>query len=1070
MKFNKPLLFLWSASLSLSGGLSAQELLPAKGFPLVIESAQNRLLPSGEQGSIKIPVYGNGSFSVNCDAGWLQAGAGKNYIGLSYTANPEAGQRSAVVNIKNASNVEQNLVISQPGNATLEHVVSNWLRIFPTSYKANQSQPGADIALTQDGNYGTNYHSPWKTSISEENPAILTYYFDTPQHLDLVNYVPVNGNGKFGLVDIYYKQGNASDFSLLGQYDFNMVSTPTAVYFGSQGKDNITCVEFRVKTGYSFTPGIQYYATCAEMEFKRELTPNEIYQEKIKNITAVSEGVPAQEGEDISKTLDSNFSTLFHTNYSQAINSEHPAILTYTLSEPTLLEKVVYVPRKNLRDDNTPETNGNFGQVEVLYTTENETTFTTLLTKDFGKASTNTEIDFSSVQDPVTSVRFIVTSGGGNFASCAEMEFYEAKTYSSDYSIFGDDVYTQLKDGVTQTDIDAITDPFVKGLAQDLYDHNYNTDYRVADYPCLLSPQALSAEWNTPGKLYDQLQGVTGINISKGKNVIIVSGAATDIPLILKVVSWYNGNGKDPVEHDYTLINGINTINYEGEYDGLAYISYYAGSNPEQYSPVKVHFVYGQVNGYLSPDKTNEEMHQLCANARNTCMDLVGEHVHSIWTARGLYDYCKASDGSSLGYRQYMNLLDTLIGWEHQLLGFKKYNRVPQNKTMAYVNYTNYMFQGGYGVSFKYDQEERVLNCRRLMYDDSDAIWGLSHEWGHQHQMQPYFCWAGLGESSNNMNSCYNVLHMGYTSDQASRIQDNWTAAYNHLLLGNTTKNSKKIHQYVGTGKGDYVKNGDIYEFVGENAGDYIYEETTYGPGAVADKRNMAYTNRAFFNWCPAIQTLIDQQFKYGLRIPAFDDTEKTVSTNELYVEENTAAFFMLYCYFSDKNHADYVKDFQEDLYEALRQNDNPEGSTVEKKDGVDKYELLASAQNGNKNGKYEVFASTYPQSCWITEGYLTENAQWTQNSVPFIFNYIRKASRLCGYNLFDYFDKMGFLRTIVLAIDDYGMKYYALTADMKAEFKTDMENLGLKPLTSDMIEKITHANIPTFSTPVIPN
>lgn len=1058
------LLFTWC------GVSHAQSQLPAKGYPLVVESSSNRQLESSQAGSLTIPVYGQG-FEATSNASWLKLTTGDNRIQLNYTANKEAGQRSATITVKNASNHTAELTVTQPGLQMLESVQSDWLRIFPTRSEVNQYQPGAGIENTQDENSNTLYHSQWDKSISPDDPAILTYHFDTPQHIDLVNYVPTpNGNGRFGQVDIYYKLKNASTYTLLGHYDFKMAGTPTPVYFGTDGMDNIVSVQFVVNTGYSFTSGIEYYATCAEMEFKRKLAPNESFLKRIEGVTATSTGIPAQSGEDVSRTLDSNLTTLFHTDYNQTVSAGNPAILTYTLPEGKQLSKVVYVPRQ----DNSQ--NGNFGKVTVRYKETNATEFTELLTKDFGQVSTRTEIDFSGIKAPVREVQFTVSSGYGNFASCAEMMFYETQTVSNEYAIFEDELYTRLADGTTQADIDALTDPFVKTLAQDLFNKNYSTACRVADYPCLLSPQSLSEQWNTPGKLYDQLQGVTGINISKGRNVVIVSGANPDVPLALKVVSWYNGEGKDPIEKVYGLTNGTNIIEYDGDYEGLAYISYYAENNPENYGPVSVHFAYGQVNGYLSPEKTNEEMHQICANARNTCMDLVGEHVHSVWTAKGLHEYCKASDGTSPGYRQYINLLDTLIGWEHRLLGFKKYNRVPANKTMAYVNFTYYMFQGAYGVSFKSDQEYRILNCKNLMYDDSDAIWGLSHEWGHQHQMQPYFCWAGLGESSNNMNSCYNVLHMGYTGSQASRIQSNWTSAYNHLFNGATTINQAygqdvTSYQYAGPGRGNYTKNNDSYTLVNDGEGDYVYELEKVGPQAVATKRNEAYQNKDAFAWCPVLQEAIDRQFNAGSYIPAISETQTTVSTNELYVEENTAAFFMLYCYFSDTTNPDYVKDFQEDLYEALRQNDNPEGSTVEKQDGVDKYELLASAHNGNKNGKYAEFKEKYPESCWITQGYLTDKLNWTQNSVPFIFNYIRKASRLCGYNLFDYFDKMGFLRTIVLAIDDYGMKYYALTEDMKAEFKADMENLGnLKTMTEDMIEDIAHASIPTFPTPVIPN
>lgn len=1040
MKKTKQILAL-GFSILLCNGIHAQELLPAKGNPLIVETSQTTQLANGNEGELQISVFGK-NFTATSNSSWLKVTTGDRLIRLTYDANREAGKRSAEISIENTAGAQATITINQPGNVALESAESDWLRIFPTSFESNQCQPGADIDKTQDGNYSTVYHSNWNQSISEEEPAILTYYFDTPQHLDMVTYVPTNGNGKFGKVDVYYKQ-NEGEYALLGNYDFKMYSTPTNVYFGSDGLDNITAVQFQVKTGYSFISGIEHYASCAEMEFKRELNAGESYLEKIKGITAVNEGVAAQSGEDVERTLDQNMGTLFHTNYNKTVNADNPAILKYTLEEAKKLQKVVYVPRKD------GQSNGNFGMVEVAYRTENNDQFTVLVSKDFGKTSNNTEIDFTSIEEAVKEVRFTVSSGAGNFASCAEMEFYETKTRSNDYVIFKDELCTQLVEGTTQTDIDALTDPFVKELAQDIFDQNYNTDYRVAEFPCLLSPNTLSTEWNTPGKLYDQLQGVTGINISKGRNVVIVSGADPNVPLTLKIVAWYNGDGKDPAEKSYVLTNGVNIIEYDGEYDGLAYISYYADNNPENYDPIEVHFVYGQVNGYLTPDKTNEEMHQICANARNTCMDLVGKHVHSVWTAKGLHDYCKASDGTNLGYRQYMNLLDTLISWEHQLLGLKKYGRVPQNKTMAYVNYTYYMFQGAYGVSFMYNQEQRVLNCKTLMYQDGDAIWGLSHEWGHQHQMQPYFCWAGLGESSNNMNSCENVLRMGYHDDwHAGRIKNAWENAY-----------ATYITNIDNTYQSEVNDNGE--------------PEPTYW-------RLKAYENIERFAWCPAVQEEIRRQYavyyKNGAwQIPSIaSDPEHGISTNEVYVELNTAPFYMLHNYFSyilPKEGYSSKKDFQQDLYEALRQNDGPNGSSVEpNKTTVDKYELLASAQNGNKNNKYDEFVTKYPNSCWVTKGYIRKGATWTENSVPFIFNYIRKASLICGYNLFDYFDKFGFLRTVIMTIGDYGDKDYVMMEDMKAEFKADMEALNLKTVDTEMLEKIAHSELPVYETPIIPN
>ena len=181
----------------------------------------------------------------------------------------------------------------------------------------------------------------------------------------------------------------------------------------------------------------------------------------------------------------------------------------------------------------------------------------------------------------------------------------------------------------------------------------------------------------------------------------------------------------------------------------------------------------------------------------------------------------------------------------------------------------------------------------------------------------------------------------------------------------------------------------------------------------------------------------------------------------------------------SDKDNANYVKDFQEDLYESLRQSDNDNGSAIEPdydagvkkaKTTVDKYELLCSAQNSNKNGAYQKFIEAYPTSVWTTHNFITPNSVWTQNSVPAMFNYVRKASKLSGYNLYPFFERCGFMRTIVMTIGDYGDKGVALLKSMRDEFKADMEALGLKTLTDEQIESITSAEIPTFPVPNFPN
>ena len=566
-----------------------------------------------------------------------------------------------------------------------------------------------------------------------------------------------------------------------------------------------------------------------------------------------------------------------------------------------------------------------------------------------------------------------------------------------------------------------------------MYNGTYETNYRIAEYECILSYITLSQMWNAPGKHYDQIQGVTGINIpAKSKTAVVVSGIPEDIDVQLKVVAWYVGkignnfNGGDPKTTTFALRNGVNVIDYKFDYDGLAYICYYADKNPEKYPNIKVHFINGDINGYLSPDKTNEQMHQICKNAKNRCMDVYGKKVHAIWESDGLYKYCKSTDGK-LGYRQYMNVLDSLIVWEHRSLGLEKYNRIPTNKTMAYVNYTYYMFQGGFGVSFHMDQQKRVLNCKTLIENDDDAIWGLSHEWGHQHQMHPHFCWSGMTEVSNNLQSYYNIMKMGY-------------------------RKSSKINQWKG-------------------AREYFLNDKDFGTGTkVSEGRKKAYQNKEKFRYNKELYKVFNDMGNSTIA-PVAENKLRAVSYGEVGLGETLCPLVMLHNYFTTHG----LPDFMPDWYESLRQSDDPNGSQIEKKGEADKYEILASCQNWNKNGKLTELRKKYPNSCWVKDQLITEeHCAQNDNAVPYIMNFCRKVSRLSGYNLMPYFEQWGYLRQIAMELNDYGSKFYVMTQNMYDEFKADMDALvksgELKEMPEGMVEAISNSPEWFQQRPTIPN
>ena len=143
--------------------------------------------------------------------------------------------------------------------------------------------------------------------------------------------------------------------------------------------------------------------------------------------------------------------------------------------------------------------------------------------------------------------------------------------------VFADSLYTTLKPGTTRADIERIQQPVIRQLATELLEGTYTADYRVASYDCYNSPQWLAEQWKTPGKCYDQLQGVTGIIVEPGKHLVMVDGLSEGMSATLKVVAWYTGltgrnfDGGNPEIKTYGLKNGSNIIDHDSRWAGLAW-------------------------------------------------------------------------------------------------------------------------------------------------------------------------------------------------------------------------------------------------------------------------------------------------------------------------------------------------------------------------------------------------------------------------------------------------------------------------------------------------------------------
>lgn len=325
--------------------------------------------------------------------------------------------------------------------------------------------------------------------------------------------------------------------------------------------------------------------------------------------------------------------------------------------------------------------------------------------------------------------------------------------------LFSDPLCTKLKKRISKRMIQKCGCEEFTNLGMSIYNKQYDIKFRVNSFKPLYSPSALGKMLHI-GNGYSTFQHLTGIVLKPGKHIIIVDGLKEGSKLGVKVAELYapNQGNKDWSLHSerFELGNGINVFEKTSGWTGLAYMDYYF-DNPENENEIKVHFVTGEVNGYFDASvNTNAEWDEMLSKAVYPVFDATGCNIHLAYPVEDLKRYA-AGKGKEL-----INVYEDLVSKQHEIIGWKKYGLVPDNKIFARVNYGYYMFRDGNGVAFKYDTMRRVANPDHMRNKDEDACWGFSHEVGHVHQLKTYLSWGGLGETSNNICTRYCTQAFGY--------------------------------------------------------------------------------------------------------------------------------------------------------------------------------------------------------------------------------------------------------------------------------------------------------------------
>ena len=381
------------------------------------------------------------------------------------------------------------------------------------------------------------------------------------------------------------------------------------------------------------------------------------------------------------------------------------------------------------------------------------------------------KISFKTTQK-VTGIKFEVKSGAGNFVSCDEMEFYrynqENTLENTLLTVFSDVTCSALKEGVTDEQINALPDYFVR-LAKALQNNTYDPhekEFRIREY----APYSIPEEWATKlmTKKYSNLDNPTGISVQQGDEIIVLVGDTHGQQISLQSI-WESGEEYKQTNVSgevYFLSPGINKLTMRKE--GQLFVMYNTDLTSPDAQPVKIHVPMGsgKVTGFfdLKEHKTDEKYAELLKKATHKYFCVRGERIMFYFHTAKMQEFVPNQILSAI------NLWDDIIGWEQELMGIEDVRPSQVNNHIFAISPEgSYMWATDYCIGFVYTYLNNILLKENVMANKDNA-WGPAHEIGHIHQAA--INWPGSTESSNNLFSNYILYKLGKYCSRGSELND----------------------------------------------------------------------------------------------------------------------------------------------------------------------------------------------------------------------------------------------------------------------------------------------------------
>lgn len=307
--------------------------------------------------------------------------------------------------------------------------------------------------------------------------------------------------------------------------------------------------------------------------------------------------------------------------------------------------------------------------------------------------------------------------------------------------------------------------------------------FRVADYRVYSHDEKIASDHFKMSNPFGRLSGPTGIVANKGDIIYIYVNGQNNkgtidshTELFLESVATDGVAGNHATGSLTTLSAGLNLVQFPEQ--RMLYILYRIKSDAtsssiyrklSRYDDIKVHIEGGLLNGYWDATRgmTNADWklmqkHMLTAPFVNLKTEKL---VFQVDREPMLKNEPNEVEGLT-------RIWNTIAENEDRYMGVEDFDGYFNNIWNVYSGASSYMHSTNRGTWYTESTLSTVLNYNAMR--QSGAIWGPSHEIGHNHQATIKVC--GTTESSNNLFSNINTFEQGIQTSRCYLPSDNFNA------------------------------------------------------------------------------------------------------------------------------------------------------------------------------------------------------------------------------------------------------------------------------------------------------